>query len=103
MSAAIKAERLERDLPDALGALAECLQTARRKMRESDGDPEFIRETRATAIAMLDRVAGPAEYRQLVDTMTDEQLDAEYDRVLLLAAQAAKQARERGGQPSAPN
>ena len=91
---AIKARRLEEDLPDALGALAECLAIARERMRETK-DPEYIRETRATAVAMLDRVAGPAEYRQLVDTLTDEQLDAEYDRVLALAAATARAARER--------
>ena len=85
MARAVKTARIERELPNALEALARTLTIAREQL-EATKDPEWVRETRQTAIAMLDRLAGPEEYRRSVEGLSDEELERERLRVMALAA-----------------
>jgi len=64
--------RIEQEMPNALDALGKALKIACAKMEEEQS-PEWVRETRMTAIALLDRM-GVERMKDPLEGRSDEEL-----------------------------
>jgi len=72
--------RIVQEMPNALDALGKALQIACRKM-EAEESPEWVREVRHTAIALLDRMGVEPQRDPLAERSDEELLAAVSERL----------------------